>query len=336
MKDTAKGGISNFRKHIIEVLLFALVTVAILVVLIFQSKAKASVNVSLSVRGILFLLGCVLILWFVNAAKFGLIAYLTGYRIAREKSFEIVLASIFASNITPYYSGLVVSQVYFLSKFGGNVGISAVISSVYLTLTLIVAIMFCIIFILSPHTFVTGVRGDFYLGLISFVIFVSLFALFLMFFPDKSKKLVAMIGRLFHRNQTQQEKAMQFIDQFDYALRYFVSRNKFLLLVVIVLSFVSQFLSILLVPLSFAALGLKFNFYEVFLTQVAMQFTASVGITPGGIGIIESAFAGFFYPLAQGYTPALTLLYRIASFYFPTIVGAFFFFGLLGEQKTSN
>jgi uncharacterized protein (TIRG00374 family) len=98
-------------------------------------------------------------------------------------------------------------------------------------------------------------------------------------------------------------------------------------------SFLAQLFTILLVPFSFFALGLHFNFREVFLTAIALQLTISVGITPGGIGIIESAFAGFFYPLTHGFTALLILLYRVASFYIPTLVGALFFFKLLREGR---
>ena len=336
MKDAVKGGISNFRRRIQEVLLFTFITLLALSFFISRNIISSASLFHLNIQGLLPLLVCILVVWLLDTVKFVFIAQLSNVRITKKKSFEIVLASIFASNITPYYSGAMASQIYFLAKFGQSIRVSTAISSVYLILSLIVSVIFCMIFIFSPHSFISGVRGNFYFGLVVFVFLFSFFALFSMFYPEKLKVVINKVMKLFGREPLQEEKAMKVIDEFSLGLRYFLSQNKFLLLLVIVVSFFAQFFSILLVPLSFAALGLNFNFYEVFLTQVAMQFTASVGITPGGIGIIESIFAAFFYPLAHNFTASLTLLYRIASFYLPTLVGAFFFFKLLSEPKIRN
>lgn len=330
------GGISHFQKRIKEVLLLAFITFLALSFFISRNVISSASLFHLNMRWLIAILICILIVWLLDTVKFIFIARLSNVHVTRKKSFEIVLASIFASNITPYYSGSMASQIYFLARFGQSVGVSTAISAVYLILSLIVSLIFCMIFVLSPHSFISGVRGNFYFGLVVFVFLFSFFALFSMFFPDKLKMFINRVMKLLHRKPLQEEKAMKVIDEFSSGLRYFLSQNKLLLLLVIVVSFLAQFFSILLVPLSFAALGINFNFYGVFLTQVAMQFGASVGITPGGIGIIESIFAAFFYPLAHNFTASLALLYRVASFYLPSIVGAFFFFKLLGEPKIRN
>jgi len=336
MKDSVKGGISNFRRHIKEVLLFASITLFVLTFFTLKTHSLVQLLAELNIKGIALILLCILLLWFANTAKFHLIARLTNVNVGVQKSFEIVLASIFASNITPYYSGLVASQIYFVSKFGESAGLSAAISSIYLILRLIVAVLLSLIFIFSPHQFIKGVRGDFYVGLIVFVFLFTAVVMFSMFFPEKLKKLVNKLKKIFSREPLREERAEKFIDTFNSGLRYFIAQDKLLIFLVVVLSFIGQILSILIAPLSFVALGLKFDFYEVFLIQIAVQFAASAGITPGGIGIIEGVFAGFFYPLAQSFTSVLTIVYRIASFYLPTLVGAFFFFKLLSEPKIRN
>jgi uncharacterized protein (TIRG00374 family) len=95
----------------------------------------------------------------------------------------------------------------------------------------------------------------------------------------------------------------------------------------------TQTVSILITPASFLVLGIPFSFREIFVTQIAVQFTTSIGFTPGGIGIIESAYAGLFYPFAKDSIALLTFISRLAYFYIPAIIGVFFFYKLLREER---
>lgn len=330
---TSKGGIENFEKKVSQMLLFFIPTFIIIIYFIFRETDFDVLIRRINVNYLLLLIALMVLVWLFNSIKFILVVKLTKSSISFKKSFEIVLASIFGANITPFYTGGVATQTYFLTKFAETLGRSTAISVIFFILTLIVAVIFALILFFVPHGFVTGLRNDFIYIIAGLVVGWSAVAFFFMKFPQKAKSLITLFIRTFLKRPPDIVKLDKGINEFSEGLRYFFSQNKLLLLLVVLFSIATQTLSFLITPVSFLTLGISFSFNEVFITQIAVQLTASMGFTPGGIGIIETAYAGMFYPFAKNSIAQLTFLYRLAYFYVPALVGVFFFSKLLREER---
>jgi uncharacterized protein (TIRG00374 family) len=328
-----KGGIEHFEKRLSQTLLLVFPTIVVIFLFIFRETDLTNLIKRINFF-YLFLLSLLLIgVWFFNTLKFYMIVKFSGGKVSFKKSFEIVLASVFGSNITPFYSGGIPTQVYFLSKFAESIGRATAISVLYMILTLLIYLVFSVILLVTPHGFISGLRNDFFTSLAVFVFVLSSFAFFFMRFPYKAKRIIEKISNFFSKGKFDPSNLEKSIDEFSKGLKLFFAQKKIYSLIIILIAFTSQFLYLLLTPFSFKALGLNFPVREILLTQIAVQFTASIGATPGGIGIMDAAFAAFFKPYAPHHVAQLTFLYRFFSFYLPTLIGGLYFYKLLREEK---
>ena len=333
MSEEKKGGIENLEKRISQSTLLVLLTIVVIVFFIFRETNFKNLIHRINLFYLFLLILCLFAVWFFNGVKLYLVVKLSGGKIRFQKSVEIMFASIFGSNITPFYSGAIPTQVYFLSKFAESVGRSTAISVVYMILTLIVYLVFSVILIVTPHQFISGGRNTFFMSLAIFVFVFSFFTFFFMKYPQKIKRVIEFVSKKIASEKFDPSSLEHSIDEFSEGLALFFSTNKLLAVVTLFIAFVSQSFFLMLTPLSFKALSISAPLREVILTQIAMQFTTSIGATPGGIGIMDAAFAAFFKPLAPHAIAQLTFLYRMVSFYIPTLVGGLFFYKLLREEK---
>jgi len=333
MSEEKKGGIENLEKRISQTTLLVLLTIIVIVFFIFRETDFNSLIHRINLFYLLLLTLCLFAVWFFNGVKLYLVVKLSGGKIRFRKSIEIMFASIFGSNITPFYSGAIPTQVYFLSKFAESVGRSTAISVIYMILTLIVYLVFSVILLITPHQFISGGRNAFFMSLAIFVFVFSFFAFFFMKYPKKIKRVIEFVSKKIAKEKFDPSSLEHSIDEFSEGLALFFSTNKLLAIATLFIAFVSQSFFLMLTPLSFKALSISAPFKEIILTQIAMQFTTSIGATPGGIGIMDAAFAAFFKPLAPHTIAQLTFLYRMISFYIPTFMGGLFFYKLLREEK---
>ncbi len=332
-KGEKKGGIEDLEKKISQALLFLFPTIIVIFYFVFRETDFGILFTTLNYRYVALLFVLMVAIWLANALKFSLIVLFSKSKLSFKKSFKIVLASIFGANITPFYSGGVPTQVYFLSKFSQTIGKAVAISAVYMILTLIVYLVFSLVLFFAPRGFITGFKQDFFMGLAAFVFFLSFFAFFFMRYPKKAERIINWVYRTLLHKGDRAERIKKGIGEFSEGLDFFFSQNKFSIVVTILLTLTAQCLFFLVTPVSFLAVGVPFSFWEVILTQIAVQFTTSIGASPGGIGVMEGAFAAFFRSIAGEKVAQITLLWRSATFYIPTFVGAFFFYRLLREKE---
>ena len=328
-----KGGVENVEKRVSQAVLLVLITFVVIFFFLFRETNLRDFIHRINVFYLILLFAFLLLIWFFDALKFYIVVKLSGGKISFSKSFEIVLASIFGSNVTPFYSGGIPTQVYFLSKFAESVGKATAISVLYMILTLVVYLVFSVILLATPHGFITGLRKDFFMSLASVVFVFSFFAFFFMRFPKKAKGIIEFISKKIFPGKFDPSGLERSIDDFSKGLSLFFTENKALSFLSVIVAFIAQTLFLFLTPLSFKALNISFSLKEILLSQIAMQFTTSVGATPGGIGIMDAAFAAFFKPFAPRSIAQLTLLYRLVSFYIPTLIGGIYFYKLLREKK---
>lgn len=311
-----------------RVLLLSLFVFLVLIFLIFKNISLSDLIQKVNIFWFLMLFLNMFIVILLNGVKFKLLVNSVGDDIPYKDALKIVLSSVFASNITPYYSGGIVAQIYLLKRFKNGVHYATLISVMYTILTVVVALIFATILLILPHPFLKSIRGTFIFSIIALAFLLSSFALFLMVNPTQTKRLVSFLVEKLSLKADLSKINLE-IDAFSEGLK-FILKNKRYLVNLILVNLVSQFLHEIIGLTSLKAIGIKFNFYEALITQIASSFVATIGITPGGMGVAEGTYLLLFIPIALKYAPLQTFLFRMFSYYIPSILGAIIFYKTLG------
>ncbi|MGC8722013.1 MAG: lysylphosphatidylglycerol synthase transmembrane domain-containing protein [Caldisericaceae bacterium] len=325
-----RRGTTSFERTLRQVLLLSILTFGVLIYLIFKNISIKRLIKSLHPVWFLLLFVNTGVVILLNGLKFKSIVKSLKSDISYTEALKIVLSSVFASSITPYYSGGIVTQVYLLRKTKTDFTSSTLVSISYTILTVIVSLIFAIVFFILPHPFLKGVRGTLLLSIIILAFALSSIMLFLMAHPEKTKRFVKFVVRVLRLRIDETQIVLE-VDAFSDGLK-FMLKNPVNLLKLVLISFTSQLLYEMIGLTSLKAIGISFNFYEAFLTQIASNFIAAVGVTPGGMGIVEGSYLLLFIPIAHHFAPLQTFLFRMFSYYIPSLVGAFVFYKTLGNH----
>jgi hypothetical protein len=323
-----RGGTHKIEKMLRRVLLLSIFTFAVLIYLIFRNVSLSELIQILNPVWFLLLFLNMGIVILLNGIKFKELIRSLKSDISYIDSLKIVLSSVFASNITPYYSGGIVTQVYLLKKIKSDFNASTLVSISYTILSVIVSFIFAAMFIALPHPFLKGVRGTFLISILALAFTLSGLALFLITTPQKTKKLINFLVEKFKIKVDETQIILE-VDAFSEGLR-FMLKSPLTLIKLVFISFLSQLLYEMIGLTSLKAIGVNFNFYEAFITQIASNFIATIGVTPGGMGIVEGSYLLLFIPIAHHLAPLQTFLFRMFSYYIPSLIGAIIFYRTLG------
>jgi len=109
-----------------------------LMFLIFKNVSLGELIQKISLTGFLILFVNMGVVIFLNGYRFKLLVNSVDENISYVDALRITLSSVFASNITPYYSGGPAAQVYLLKKIKNNLSSSTLIALSYTILTVMV------------------------------------------------------------------------------------------------------------------------------------------------------------------------------------------------------
>jgi len=121
-----------------RVLLLSLFVFVCLMFLIFKNVSLGELIQKISLTGFLILFVNMGVVIFLNGYRFKLLVNSVDENISYVDALRITLSSVFASNITPYYSGGPAAQVYLLKKIKNNLSSSTLIALSYTILTVMV------------------------------------------------------------------------------------------------------------------------------------------------------------------------------------------------------
>lgn len=269
--------------------------------------------------------------WVLDGLRLYLVIRRSGRQIPLWRSTAILIASIFGANVTPFYAGGLATQVYFLTDASLSVGQAGAVGAAYGALNLMVNLILSIIVLVTSHSVIGGTRRFAVVGLAGAMAVCAGFLVLVARSPDRSRML---LRSLFRSRKPAADRACRIMKDFATGMASLVSGRGASFLSLIAVSLVSQTLSLLFTPLAFGALRISHvPIATIMLTQAGVQFSSSIGATPGGVGIVEAVFAFFFAPLSGRNTAGVTLLWRLGTFYFPTLVGAGVFMALLGRRE---
>lgn len=328
------NAIPDLRSKIRNLLFVLVPTLVILVFVLLRKTDSAALARSMDRRFIGAIVILMITKWLVDGFRLQQIVRFSGGKVSYWRSTAIFMASIFGSNITPFYTGGIATQVYFLAKFAISVGRSAAISVIYALLNLAVNLVFSVIVLTSPSPVAAGPHRIALVGVASTMVILAVLAFIFMRFPARTER---WLRHLLRRRPAVAEHAVAGLHEFTMGFASFFEASHGAVALLLLISFLSQFLSLLFTPLVFGALGIEgIPVKRLLLTQAGVQFSSSVGGTPGGVGIIEGIFALFFGSFAGSDTAAVTLLWRLATYYIPTLVGAVVFFLLLRQESVMD
>lgn len=312
-------------------LFFTVPTLLVGILLSLRGRDAGSVAQAMNWRYVGAMAALAVLKWVVDGLRLYLIVQRTGRSISFRRSFSIVVASVFGANITPFYSGGLATQVFFLTDASIPLGQASAVGVAYGILNLTANLVLSVIVLLAPSSVVAGSRRAATIGLAAIMGVCALLIFLGSRYPDRSENL---LRRLLHGRGRVADRIADVLTEFSVGLKALASGGGASLASLVMVSFVSQVASLLFTPLAFRALRVPYrSFVEILLMQASVQFSSSAGATPGGAGIIEAVFAFFFAPLAGGEIATLTLLWRLGTFYIPTIAGAAAFVGLLRRRK---
>lgn len=325
--------IPDLRRKVRNLLFLLVPTLAIVLLCALRQTDLHSLARSMRWSCIEGLAALTIVKWLVDGFRLQQIVRFSGGRISYRRSVETFMASVFGSNITPFYAGGIATQIYFLTQFCVSLGRSAAIGVIYALLNLAVNLVFSIIVLVSPSP-VAGPHRLALMGIAGMIVFLSVMALVFLRSPSRTEHLLRSLLR---RKPAAADRAVATLQEFSLGLRSFFTASRSSVSLLLGVSFLSQVLSLLFTPLVFGALGIRnVSLGTLLLTQAGVQFSSSIGGTPGGIGIIEGVFALFFQPFAGTDIAAVTLLWRLATYYLPTLAGAVAFFLLLRQETGSR
>jgi uncharacterized protein (TIRG00374 family) len=326
-----QGEIPDVRKGIRNLLFVAAPTLLALILSSLRGRDLLTVVQEVDWRCI----GAIAVLsvckWVLDGLRLSLIVRRSGHEIPLWRSTAILVASIFGANVTPFYAGGLATQVYFLTDASLSVGQAGAVGAAYGTLNLMVNLILSIIVLVTPHSVIHGTRHFAVVGLAGAMAVCAGFLFLVARCPDRSEML---FQSLFRHRKPVADRACRIVRDFATGMASLVSGRGASFPGLITASLVSQTLSLLFAPLAFGALRMPHVAVgTIMLTQAGVQFSSSIGATPGGVGIVEAVFAFFFAPLCGKNTAGVTLLWRLGTFYFPTLVGAGVFMALLGRRE---
>ncbi|MCE5192364.1 flippase-like domain-containing protein [bacterium] len=324
----------DIRKGIRSLLLFAVPSLLVVVLSSLRGRDVGSVVRAMDWRYVGAMAVLAAAKWAVDGLRLYVLVMMVGHYVSFWRSFFIELASIFGANITPFYSGGLATQIFFLTDASVSLGQASAVGVAYSILNLAANLVLSVAVLLVPSPIGAGLRRTATVGLAGIMGICAVLIFLGARHPDRAENL---LRRLLHGKGRIADRVTSVLGEFSEGMKALMSSKGASVLGLVAVSFVSQVMSLSFTPLAFQALRVPYrSLVETLLLQASVQFSSSAGATPGGIGILEAVFAFFFAPLAGNETATLTLLWRLGTFYIPTMTGALAFMWLLRWHKRNE
>lgn len=233
-------------------------------------------------------------------------------------------------NLTPSNSGAVPAQIYRLTQTGLDIGESSAIQFTRFIMFQLGEIIIAALMLWLKFDYFLQTDGSFII--INIVVFaimgLQVFALLMVcLFPRFVLKIVTAVVHFVQRrgwfNAQKLEHGLTYLsDQISVFSRAFKSSIKHFpsLILTLIVTF-CQLLCLYAVPwFVLHALGQEQDFLTCLAAAAMVQMLANSVPLPGGTGGVEAGFIFFFGPLFGETAAAGFIIWRLITFYFPTIV----------------
>ncbi len=257
------------------------------------------------------------------------IRVLTDGQISWRRSFDVIMLWEFASAITPSIIGGSAIALYIVNKEGVSMGRTTAIVLITAFLDELFYILMVPIFIIivgTQHLFTTegeyiffntrfGTQGIFIMGYL-FILILTTIIIYGVFLNPRGFKMILLTLFKLPFLRKWRNKAAETGNEIIITSREMKGKPVIFWVKAFAGTFFSwtgRFLVVNFLILAFVSGGDQFL---IFARQLVMWVILLISPTPGGSGVAEFVFSGFlgeFIP--QGLTPALSLMWRIISYY---------------------
>lgn len=323
--------------------LFLIITVLSIIALLAFTVRKDTFS-SLKKLSLLFLclttIAC-LIRMYVECVRLQLLTLAFGKRISFKAASEFVIGGYFLS-ITPFGVGGFPLQFYILMRENCCFGEAGAIIGMR-GVTYIAAFILTIPFLIGYKDRFTGTGMHTLSGYI-ITIYGAIAVLFILLIwkTEFVKRLVKQASCLLSRHRKVKfaqglDKFCDEIDKFKCGLRQCCSKGVHILIFNVILSGISLFFYVIMVPLLFRGLGINVPIIKTALIQLILTFLLMFAPTPGGSGIAEGVGYAIYRSMCS---PALIgvflILWRFFTCYTGIILGGIIVLRMLASRSKAS
>ncbi len=267
---------------------------------------------------------------------FGVIAYAIAVYLDHDSPvgirdlMSVEASGVFFGNLTPMMAGAVPSQIYRLTRTGLDVGEASATQFTRFIMFQLAVVLFAALMLIAKLSFFFEAYGN--IVVLNLVVFgvhlaecVGLFVICLcpnlvMRFGNWAIELLSRRNLLkdrTHWDEMVNVQVMEFSDAFKRAAQDLPSMGLTLLVTM------AQLASLYMIPwFVLNAFGVRGDFIECLAAGSMVQMVASAVPLPGGTGGAEGGFVMFYKNMFGPATSAGFLVWRIVTFFAPTIIAA--------------
>lgn len=263
--------------------------------------------------------------YYIIKANNGKVSYL--------KCFQINLMILFFHGITPFAGGGQPMEIYFLHKEGipvtkaTNITLqNFIVYQIALIITGLMALIYNHIFNVFPNDSLIK-----YLVVLGFTInTLVLVVTFILSFGKKTNKFIIEKGihflakiKIIKEEKKTQEKCQKYLQSFhDNAIE--LKKNKKIVAFMVLINIIGLMTMYSMPYPILRGMGININIFKVITAIAYVMIIGSFVPIPGGTGGIEYSFIFFFQYLISGsILHAAMLVWRLISYYFGMVLGAF-------------
>lgn len=263
--------------------------------------------------------------YYIIKANNGKVSYL--------KCFQINLMILFFHGITPFAGGGQPMEIYFLHKEGipvtkaTNITLqNFIVYQIALIMTGLMALIYNHIFNVFPNDSLIK-----YLVVLGFTInTLVLVVTFILSFGKKTNKFIIEKGihflakiKIIKEEKKTQEKCQKYLQSFhDNAIE--LKKNKKIVAFMVLINIIGLMTMYSMPYPILRGMGININIFKVITAIAYVMIIGSFVPIPGGTGGIEYSFIFFFQYLISGsILHAAMLVWRLISYYFGMVLGAF-------------
>lgn len=243
---------------------------------------------------------------------------------------SVEASGVFFGNLTPMMAGAVPSQIYRLTRTGLDVGEASATQFTRFIMFQLAVVLFAALMLIAKLSFFFEAYGN--IVVLNLVVFgvhlaecIGLFVICLcpnlvMRFGNWAIELLSRRNLLkdrAHWDEMVNVQVMEFSDAFKRAAQDLPSMGLTLLVTM------AQLASLYMIPwFVLNAFGVRGDFIECLAAGSMVQMVASAVPLPGGTGGAEGGFVMFYKNMFGPATSAGFLVWRIVTFFAPTIIAA--------------
>lgn len=323
--------------------LFFIITVLSIVVLLAFTVRKDTFT-SLKKLSLFFLclttIAC-LIRIYLECIRLQVLTLAFGKRLTFKGASEFILGGYFLS-IAPFGIGGLPLQFYILTKENLSLGEAGAVIGMR-GITYIFAFILTLPFLIGYKDLFAGTGMHTLSGYIITVYLLILALLILALWKTEFiKSLIRRASGSLSRHHREKfakmlDKFCNEIDKFKFGLGTCCSKGFHILIFTVILSAISLFFYVIMIPLLFRGLGINVPIIKTALTQLILTFMLMFAPTPGASGIAEGVGFAIYRSMCS---PALigifVVLWRFFTYYTGVILGGIVLLRMLASSKKKS